>query len=121
MNSAATTTPTASTETPQVGISLRNLYKIFGPTPEKFIDAVRAGMTKQELLDKHNHVLGLRDVLAADRHRCAGHPHYPDDLGEVLAAQVQPIDAQPLLLVHGRKLFLQLNLRLVADLGHVLR
>ncbi len=62
MNSAATTTPTASTETPQVGISLRNLYKIFGPTPEKFIDAVRAGMTKQELLDKHNHVLGLRDV-----------------------------------------------------------
>ena len=29
MNSAATTTPTASTETPQVGISLRNLYKIF--------------------------------------------------------------------------------------------
>ena len=44
MNNAANT---ASTETPQVGISLRNLYKIFGPTPEKFIDAVRDGMTKR--------------------------------------------------------------------------
>lgn len=46
----------------QVGVSVKNLYKIFGPTPEKFIDAVRSGMSKQELRDVHGHVLGLRDI-----------------------------------------------------------
>ena len=61
------TNPTSSTshtdgEKSQVGISLHGIYKIFGPTPEKFLAAVKNGMPKQELLDKHNHVLGLRDV-----------------------------------------------------------
>ena len=46
----------------QAGISLRNVYKIFGPSPEKHLDAVKAGMSKQELLDTHGHVVGLRDV-----------------------------------------------------------
>lgn len=46
----------------QVGVSVKSLYKIFGPTPEKHIEAVRAGMTKQELRDVHGHVLGLRDI-----------------------------------------------------------
>lgn len=45
-----------------IGISIRNLYKIFGSEPEKYIDAVKAGMTKAELNDKHNHVLGLKDI-----------------------------------------------------------
>lgn len=45
-----------------VGISVKNLYKIFGPTPEKYIEAVRDGMSKQELRDTHGHVLGLRDI-----------------------------------------------------------
>lgn len=45
-----------------VGVSIRGLYKIFGPTPERFIDAVRGGMSKQELRDVHGHVLGLRDI-----------------------------------------------------------
>lgn len=48
--------------TPNVGVSVKNLYKIFGPTPEKFIQPVRDGMTKQELRDVHGHVLGLRDI-----------------------------------------------------------
>jgi glycine betaine/proline transport system ATP-binding protein len=45
-----------------VGISVRKLYKIFGPTPEKFLEPVQNGMTKQELRDVHGHVLGLRDI-----------------------------------------------------------
>jgi len=44
------------------GISVRNLYKIFGANPEAYIDAVKGGMTKTELNDKHNHVLGLKDI-----------------------------------------------------------
>jgi glycine betaine/proline transport system ATP-binding protein len=44
------------------GISVRNLYKIFGTNPEAYIDAVKGGMTKTELNDKHNHVLGLKDI-----------------------------------------------------------
>jgi len=44
------------------GISVRNLYKIFGSNPEAYIDAVKGGMTKTELNDKHNHVLGLKDI-----------------------------------------------------------
>ena len=43
------------------GIKLHNVYKIFGPRPEAYVDAVKAGMTKTELLE-HNHVLGLRDI-----------------------------------------------------------
>ena len=45
-----------------VGISVRKLYKIFGPTPEKFLGRVQNGMSKQELRDVHGHVLGLRDI-----------------------------------------------------------
>jgi glycine betaine/proline transport system ATP-binding protein len=52
----------AATESTATGISIRHLYKIFGPTPEKFLDAVQGGMSKQELRDTHGHVLGLRDI-----------------------------------------------------------
>ena len=45
-----------------IGISVRNLYKIFGSNPEAYIDAVKGGMTKTELNEKHNHVLGLKDI-----------------------------------------------------------
>ncbi len=45
-----------------LGISVRQLYKIFGPTPEKFLALVQNGMSKQELRDAHGHVLGLRDI-----------------------------------------------------------
>jgi len=43
-------------------ISIRNLYKIFGPHPLKALDHVRAGMSKADLMEKHRHVLGLSDI-----------------------------------------------------------
>ncbi len=45
-----------------ISISIRNLYKIFGNNPEDYIDAVKGGMSKTELNEKHNHVLGLKDI-----------------------------------------------------------
>lgn len=44
------------------GIRIRNLYKIFGSTPRAYVDAVKAGLTKTELNERHGHVLGLRDI-----------------------------------------------------------
>lgn len=44
------------------GIQIRHLYKLFGPAPDKLMQAVREGMSKQELRDVHGHVLGLRDI-----------------------------------------------------------
>lgn len=44
------------------GIRLRNLCKIFGPRAADYINAVRDGMSKTELNEKHGHVLGLRDI-----------------------------------------------------------
>ena len=52
----------ASPQAAPAGISIRHLYKIFGPTPDKFLEAVQQGMSKQELRDAHGHVLGLRDI-----------------------------------------------------------
>jgi len=46
----------------EASISIRNLYKIFGNNPKSAIERVRGGMGKAELLEKHNHVLGLRDI-----------------------------------------------------------
>ena len=47
----------------QTAIEIRNVYKVFGRHPERFIDAVRdGGISKADLLEKHNHVLGLRNV-----------------------------------------------------------
>jgi glycine betaine/proline transport system ATP-binding protein len=48
--------------TDQPKISIRNLYKIFGSEPQEMVPHVRAGMGKAELLEKHGHVLGLRDI-----------------------------------------------------------
>jgi glycine betaine/proline transport system ATP-binding protein len=44
------------------GIKIRNLYKIFGPNAASHIEAVKNGLTKAELNEKHGHVLGLRDI-----------------------------------------------------------
>src|SRR5690625_2279395 len=44
------------------GIEIRHLYKIFGPQPEAYVDAVRQGMSKGELNVEHGHVLGLKDI-----------------------------------------------------------
>lgn len=48
------------TKTPKV--SLRGLFKIFGPNDKDMLVHVRAGMGKPELLETHRHVLGLQDI-----------------------------------------------------------
>ncbi len=43
-------------------IAIEKLYKIFGPRPQSVLAAVQQGMSKQQLLEEHNHVLGLKDI-----------------------------------------------------------
>lgn len=43
-------------------LEVKNLYKIFGRQPQKALAAVREGAGKAELLQKHGHHLGLRDI-----------------------------------------------------------
>ena len=44
------------------GIEIKDLFKIFGPRAHKYVDAVKGGMSKTELNEKHGHVLGLKDI-----------------------------------------------------------
>ena len=46
----------------KVKIKIKNLYKIFGNKPDQAIALVRQGISKQELLDEHKHVLGLSNI-----------------------------------------------------------
>ena len=43
-------------------VIIRNLYKIFGSSPSAMVERVENGMSKKDLLDKHNHVLALTDL-----------------------------------------------------------
>lgn len=43
-------------------IEVKNLYKIFGKQPQKVLQKLREGTTKEELLSKTDHVVGLNDV-----------------------------------------------------------
>ena len=43
-------------------VEINGLYKIFGARPKQYMDAVKEGMSKQELQEKHGHVLGLKDI-----------------------------------------------------------
>ncbi|MDE2383814.1 MAG: glycine betaine/L-proline ABC transporter ATP-binding protein [Alphaproteobacteria bacterium] len=43
-------------------IEIRDLYKIFGATPAKFVGAVKSGMSKAELGKDHGHILGLNNI-----------------------------------------------------------
>ena len=45
-----------------VKIKIEGLYKIFGAHAQTALTRVREGISKQELLEKHNHVLGLKDI-----------------------------------------------------------
>jgi glycine betaine/proline transport system ATP-binding protein len=45
-----------------IKISIRNLYKIFGSDPQSALEHVREGVGKADLLDQHQHVLGLQDI-----------------------------------------------------------
>ena len=43
-------------------IEVKNIYKIFGKDPKKWLDPVKQGMSKQELLEKSGHTLGLKNI-----------------------------------------------------------
>ncbi|MDQ0320687.1 glycine betaine/proline transport system ATP-binding protein [Pararhizobium capsulatum DSM 1112] len=43
-------------------IEVKKLYKIFGPNGKAYVDAVKNGLGKAELNEKHGHVLGLQDI-----------------------------------------------------------
>lgn len=47
---------------PNTKIEIRNLYKIFGQTPDVMMQKVREGVTKDQLNDEFNHVLGLNNI-----------------------------------------------------------
>lgn len=47
---------------PSDGVHIRNLYKIFGRTPERYVEEVKKGLSKAELLARHHHVLGLKNI-----------------------------------------------------------
>ncbi|MBU3028893.1 quaternary amine ABC transporter ATP-binding protein [Paracoccus marinaquae] len=43
-------------------IEIRDLYKIFGPNGAAHVADVKAGMSKEDLKARHDHVLGLDDI-----------------------------------------------------------
>ena len=53
---------TAKKKKSGVHISATGVFKIFGNEPEKYLDMVKQGMGKQELLEEHKHVLGIQNV-----------------------------------------------------------
>lgn len=44
------------------GIDIKALYKVFGADPASAMQLVHDGVGKQDLLESHGHVLGLRDI-----------------------------------------------------------
>lgn len=48
--------------TKRVKVAIRDLYKIFGPSPKKALKLAKDGMSKTDILEQHGHVLGLRDI-----------------------------------------------------------
>ena len=53
-------------------IEVHNIYKIFGPHPERWMGAVRDGASKDALLERSGHTLGLRNISLSIE---AGHIH----------------------------------------------
>src|SRR6185312_11575210 len=53
-------------------IEVHNIYKIFGPRPERWMGAVRDGASKDALLERSGHTLGLRNISLSIE---AGHIH----------------------------------------------
>src|SRR5262249_27434791 len=43
-------------------IEIRDLCKIFGRSPEQYVEAVRNGLSKAELGKTHGHILGLNNI-----------------------------------------------------------
>ena len=57
-----TTGPDHRMETAQPQLECRGLWKIFGPDPEKVLESVAAGSSKEELLRETGSVVAVRDV-----------------------------------------------------------
>ncbi|MBX3010294.1 MAG: glycine betaine/L-proline ABC transporter ATP-binding protein [Caldilineaceae bacterium] len=47
---------------PPAKIRCQQLWKVFGPQPERVVAALEGGASKEELLHQHGHVLAVRDV-----------------------------------------------------------
>ncbi|MFK5996493.1 MAG: glycine betaine/L-proline ABC transporter ATP-binding protein [Rhodobacterales bacterium] len=47
---------------PEPKVQIKNLYKIFGKTPDKMVPHVEAGISKPDLLAQHGHVIGLNNI-----------------------------------------------------------
>ncbi|HEX7386615.1 MAG TPA: glycine betaine/L-proline ABC transporter ATP-binding protein [Castellaniella sp.] len=43
-------------------IEVHNIYKIFGPRPERWMEAARSGLSKEAMLQQGGHTLGLRNI-----------------------------------------------------------
>jgi glycine betaine/proline transport system ATP-binding protein len=43
-------------------ISIKNLYKVFGPNEKKILEQVKAGKSKDEILKETGHTVGLADI-----------------------------------------------------------
>ena len=55
----------------EMKIKIENLYKIFGKNPQAAMALVKDGISKQDMLEQHRHVLGLKDInidVPAPRH-----------------------------------------------------
>ena len=52
----------SSSSDKQTKIEIRNLYKIFGADPQSVLEEVKAGMSKDDLMEQHRHVLGLNNI-----------------------------------------------------------
>lgn len=46
-------------------IQIKGLSKVFGRHPERIVPLLQQGVSKQEILEKHQHVLGLNDINIA--------------------------------------------------------
>lgn len=46
----------------QVKISCQNLWKVFGPDPQRALNLIKDGMTKEEVLEQTGHVIAVKDV-----------------------------------------------------------
>lgn len=57
-----TRTDSASPVPASEGVQIKHLYKVFGPHAAKLMPLVHDGISKEELRDKHGHILGLRDI-----------------------------------------------------------
>ena len=46
-------------------ITIRELFKIFGSSAALYVEAVRNGLSKAELVRRHRHVLALKNISIA--------------------------------------------------------